>query len=107
MPQTVYVFAFLQASQPTNPLLTFLPMILIFGIFYFLLFMPMQRQKKQQRQMLAGLQNGNIVQTTGGIIGTVVSLNSEDDTLVIRVKPDNIKIQVARSAVAALISSEK
>ena len=81
-------------------------MILIFGIFYFLLFMPMQRQKKQQRQMLAALQNGNVVQTTGGIIGTVVSLNAEDDTLVLRVKPDNIKIQVARSAVAGLISEK-
>ena len=51
------------------------PMILIFGIFYFLLFMPMQKQKKQQRQMLAALQNGNVVQTTGGIVGTIVSLN--------------------------------
>ena len=39
-------------------------MILIFGIFYFLLFMPMQKQKKQQREMLAALQNGNVVQTT-------------------------------------------
>jgi preprotein translocase subunit YajC len=101
-----YVFALLQASQPSNPLLTFLPMILIFGIFYFLLFMPMQRQKKQQREMMASLQNGNVVQTTGGIIGTVVSLNSEDDTLVLRVKPDNIKIQVARSAVSGLISEK-
>jgi preprotein translocase subunit YajC len=106
MPHTVNVFALLQASQPSNPLLTFLPMILIFGIFYFLLFMQMQRQKKQQREMLAALQNGNVVQTTGGIIGTVISLNSEDDTLVLRVKPDNIKIQVARSAVAALISEK-
>ena len=81
-------------------------MILIFGIFYFLLFLPMQRQKKQQRQMLAGLQNGNMVQTSGGIIGTIVSLNTEDDTLIIRVKPDNVKIQVARSAVAGLISEK-
>lgn len=102
--------ALLQAtgqSTGTNPILGFLPMILIFGIFYFLLFMPMQRQKKQQRQMLAALQNGNIVQTSGGIIGTVVSLNTEDDTLIIRVKPDNIKIQIARSAVAGLISEKQ
>jgi preprotein translocase subunit YajC len=106
MSDTVHVFALLQASQPSNPILTFLPMILIFGIFYFLLFMPMQRQKKQQREMLAALQNGNVVQTTGGIVGTVVSLNSEDDTLVLRVKPDNIKIQVARNAVTALISEK-
>jgi len=81
-------------------------MILIFGIFYFLLFMPMQKQKKQQRTMLSSLQNGNVVQTSGGIIGTIVSLNSEDDTLVIRVKPDNLKLQVARSAVAGLISEK-
>ena len=101
---TLY-FAFLQ-TQTTNPILGFLPMILIFAIFYFLLFMPMQRQKKQQRQMLAGLQNGNVVQTSGGIVGTIVSLNAEDDTLIIRVKPDNIKIQVARSAVAGLISEK-
>jgi preprotein translocase subunit YajC len=105
MSETVYL-AFLQAAQPTNPIMGFLPMILIFGIFYFLLFMPMQKQKKKQREMLASLQNGNVVQTTGGIIGTVVSLNSEDDTLVLRVKPDSIKIQVARSAVAGLISEK-
>lgn len=96
----------LQTSTPTNPILGFLPMILIFGIFYFLLFMPMQRQKKQQKQMLAGLQNGDVVQTTGGIVGTIVSLNAEDDTLVIRVKPDSLKIQVVRSAVSGLISGK-
>jgi preprotein translocase subunit YajC len=102
---TVYL-AFLQAAQPTNPLLGFLPMILIFGIFYFLLFMPMQKQKKQQRQMLASLQNGNVVQTTGGIVGTIVSANAEDDTLVLRVKPDNVKLQIVRSAVAGLIAEK-
>ncbi len=50
--------------------------------------------------------SGHVVQTTGGILGTIVSLNSEDDTLIIRVKPDNIKIQVARSAVAGLVSEK-
>jgi preprotein translocase subunit YajC len=81
-------------------------MLAIFAIFYFLLFMPMQRQRKQQKQMLAGLQPGNVVQTSGGIIGTIMSLNSGDDTLVIRVKPDNIKLQVARSAIAGLITEK-
>jgi preprotein translocase subunit YajC len=98
--------AFFQAAQPTNPLLGFLPMILIFGIFYFLLFMPMQKQKKQQRQMLASLENGNVVQTTGGIVGTIVSSNAEDDTLVLRVKPDNVKLQVVRSAVSGLVAEK-
>ncbi len=81
-----------------------LPIILIFGIFYLLLFMPMQRQKKRQRQMLQELQNGSNVLTTGGIVGTIVAM--EDDMLVLRVKPDNIKLQVARSAVSSLISGE-
>jgi preprotein translocase subunit YajC len=104
----VFLSILLQPAQPSSPLGsfgTFLPILLIFGIFYFLLFMPMQRQKKQQQKMLAGLQNGNVVVTTGGIVGTIVSIDS-DDTLVLRVKPDNVKIQVARSAVSSLVSGE-
>ena len=81
-------------------------MILIFGIFYFLLFLPMQRQKKAQKTMLAGLQSGQLVHTSGGIIGTIVSVNPDDDTLVLRVKPDNIKIQIARNAVAGVLSEK-
>ncbi|HSM77976.1 MAG TPA: preprotein translocase subunit YajC [Bryobacteraceae bacterium] len=81
----------------------FLPLILIVGIFYLLVFMPMQRQKKQQQQMLKNLENGNTVLTTGGIVGTIVSINA-DDTLVLRVKPDNIKLQVSRSSVASLVT---
>ena len=99
------ILAFLQQSQP-NAFMGLLPMVLIFAIFYFLLFLPMQRQKKQQRQMLESLQNGNVVQTSGGIIGTIVSRRDEDDTLVLRVKPDNIKLEVARSAVAARLSEK-
>src|SRR6266404_5894739 len=99
------VLALFQAtSAPASSPLSFLPIILIFAIFYFLLFLPMQRQKKQQAKMLTELQNGNVVTTSGGIIGSIVSI--DDDTLVIRVKPDNIKIQVARSAVASLVSKE-
>lgn len=83
----------------------FLPILLIFGIFYFLLFLPMQKQRKQTQKMLATLQNGNTVVTSGGIVGTIVSIDG-DDTLVLRVKPDNIKIQVARSAVSSVVSSD-
>jgi preprotein translocase subunit YajC len=93
----------LQSASP-NSLLGFLPILLIFGIFYFLLFLPMQRQRKNTRKMLEGLQNGNTVATSGGIIGTIVAI--EDDTLVLRVKPDNVKIQVARSSVSSLVSGE-
>jgi preprotein translocase subunit YajC len=102
-------FILLQASAPagpaSNPMLQFLPVILIGAIFYFLVFMPMQRQKKQQAQMLASLEAGSEVVTTGGIVGTVVNISG--DLLVIRVKPDNIKLQIARSAVSGMVSAEK
>ncbi len=87
-----------------NSLIGFLPMIAIFAIFYFLLFLPMQRQKKQTATMLANLKTGDEVVSTGGIIGTVVAVNATDDTLVIRVKPDNVKLQVARTAIASLVT---
>ena len=92
-------------QQSPNALVGFLPILLIFAIFYFLLFMPMQRQKKQQQKMLKELQNGMVVVTSGGIVGTIVAL--EDDMLVLRVKPDNVKLQVARSAVSSLAAEAK
>jgi preprotein translocase subunit YajC len=95
---------FLQTASSSS-LLGFLPILLIFGIFYFLLFLPMQRQRKQTQKMLASLQNGNVVVTSGGIVGTIVAIDN-DDTLVLRVKPDNVKIQVSRSSVSSLFSSE-
>ena len=84
--------------------MNFLPLIFIVAIFYFLVFMPMQRQKKQQAQMLAGLQSGAEIVTTGGIVATIVSI--ADDTLIVRVKPDNIKLQITRSSVASLVTSK-
>lgn len=91
----------MQSQAASNPVLGFLPILLIFAIFYFLLFMPMQRQKKQQQKMLRELQTGNTVVTSGGIVGTIVAI--DEDTIVLRVKPDNLKIQIARSAVSALL----
>lgn len=98
---------YLQTStaSPNSSWLGFLPILLIFGIFYFLLFLPMQRQRKNTAKMLAGLQNGQTVLTSGGIVGTIVAIDA-DDTVVLRVKPDNVKIQVSRNAVSSLVSAE-
>ena len=93
-----------QPAPASNPIIGFLPLIFIVAIFYFLVFMPMQRQKKQQASMLAGLQAGNEVVTTGGIVGTIVNVNP--DTLILRIRPDNVKLQVARSAVASVVTPE-
>lgn len=94
------------APSGGNALLSgILPIVLMFAIAYFLIFMPVQRQRKQTKQMLASLQNGQIVLTSGGIIGTIIAVNS-DDTLILRVKPDNLKIQVSRNSVTSLVTGE-
>ena len=89
----------LQQQPAANPIVGFLPLIFIVAIFYFLVFMPMQRQRKQQQQMLRDLQNGDVVVTTGGIVGTIVSIT--DDKLILRVRPSDIKLEFLRSAVAS------
>jgi preprotein translocase subunit YajC len=103
---TFLAFLLLQQSTGSSPVMGLLLPLALVAIFYLLVFMPMQKQKKQQQAMLKTLENGNIVLTTGGIIGTIVSVNS-DDTLTLRVKPDNIKLQVARTAISSLVTEEK
>jgi len=96
----------LQQSTGSSPIMGLLLPLALVVIFYVLVFMPMQKQKRQQQTMLKALENGNVVLTSGGIVGTIVSINS-DDTLILRVKPDNIKLQVARSSVSSLVAEEK
>jgi preprotein translocase subunit YajC len=109
MPTVVVSLLLFQSSAPgsqsASGLVSFLPILLIFAIFYLLLFLPMQRQRKKQAQMLRELQAGSTVLTSGGVIGTITEIK-DDDTLVLRVKPDGIKLQVARSAVSSIISGE-
>jgi preprotein translocase subunit YajC len=96
----------MQAAAPSGLLSGILPIVLMFGIAYFLIFLPVQRQKKQQQQMLKSLENGQTVLTSGGIIGTIIAVNS-DDTLILRVKPDNLKLQVSRSSVTSLVTGDQ
>ena len=63
-----------------------------------------QRQQKNQKEMVRQLQNGQTVLTSGGIIGTIVAVN--DDTLILRIKPDNLKLQVSRSAVTSVLATD-
>jgi preprotein translocase subunit YajC len=94
-----------QSPAASNPLIQFLPIVVIFGIFYFLLFLPMQRQKKQQQKMLNELKTGDNVLTNGGVIGTVVAVN-DDDTIVLRVRPDGVKLQMSRGSVANVLKDK-
>jgi preprotein translocase subunit YajC len=83
---------------------TFLiPLALMFGIMYFLVIMPQQRQRKKVQEMLAAVKNGDKVITTSGIYGTINGMDG--DTIILKVA-DNVKIRVARAAIAQVEASE-
>jgi len=85
-------------------LFQFLPFILIFGIFYFLVIMPQQRQRRKVQDMLANLKTGDRVITSGGIYGTIVGFR---DLNVVQLQvASQIKIDVAKTAITGLESSE-
>lgn len=82
-----------------------LPLVLIFVIFYFLLILPQQRKQKKWQQMLEGLKNGDRVVTSGGVRGTVIALR--DDCVHLRVPPDNLRLEVVKSAVVSVTPPEE
>lgn len=87
-------------QQPKgSPWGAFLPLIFILVIFYVLLILPAQRQRKRQAQMLSALKTGDRVITTGGILGTIVAI--KDNVIVLRIA-DQVRIEVLRSAIAGL-----
>ena len=88
-----------QGGASPNLLTSFLPIILIIGIFYLLIYRPMRRRQKSHEAMIAELKNGDKVITNGGVYGTVAGLR--ENTVLLKVA-DQVKIEVAKSAVASL-----
>jgi len=80
----------------------FVPLILIFGIMYFLLIRPQQKKVKEHQAMVQALRRGDQVVTQGGIIGKVVKVK-EDNELEIEVA-DGVKVRVVQSTIAQVIS---
>ncbi|HWR15683.1 MAG TPA: preprotein translocase subunit YajC [Terriglobales bacterium] len=85
--------------------LAWAPLVFIFAIFYFLLILPQQRRQKQWKAMLGNLKTGDRVTTSGGIKGTIVALR--DENIHLRVPPDNIRLEVARTAIVSVATGEE
>jgi preprotein translocase subunit YajC len=79
-------------------------LVVIFAIFYFLLIRPMRVKQKKLSQLIKELKKGDKIVTTGGIYGTIAGLT--DSTLLVKIA-DNVKIEIARSAVAGLQPEKK
>jgi preprotein translocase subunit YajC len=77
---------------------TFLPLIAIFAIFYFLLIRPQQQKMKQHQQMVENVRRGDVVVTSGGIIGKVVKVK-DDGEILIEIA-DNVQVRVLKSTLS-------
>jgi len=83
-------------------LIQFLPLVLIFVVFYFLLIRPQQRKAKDHKTMLDALRRGDRVVTGGGIIGTVARVeNPEEVTVDIA---DGVRVRVLRSTISSVLA---
>ena len=78
--------------------------ILFFGVMYFLMIVPNQKKQKKWQEMLAALKSGDKITTTGGLRGVVVTV--KDDAVLLRVPPDNIKLEVVKSSIATVTTEE-
>ena len=95
------------AAQATggSGLALFAPVLLIFGVFYFLLILPQQRRQKKWQQMLAELKTGDKVVTSGGLKGTVFAM--KEDSITLRVPPDNLKLEVSRASIMSVSTQDE
>lgn len=91
-----------QGSQGAGALFSsFLPLIIIFAIFYFLLIRPQSRKAKEHKEVLSNLKRGDKVITTGGIHGVIDDIDGSVVTLKVGIK-DDVKIRVDRNYIAGL-----
>ena len=83
----------------------FIPLILIFVIFYFFLIRPQQKRVKDHKQMVENLKRGDEIITSGGIIGTIDRI-MEDDRIEVIIS-ENVKVQIIRSTITSLLKKEE
>lgn len=88
------------AAAQQNPLISFLPLLVLFAVFYFMLIRPQMKRAKEQRTMIAGLAKGDEVVTNGGIAGRIDELGDSFVTLEIAA---NVKIKLQKSAITLVL----
>jgi preprotein translocase subunit YajC len=100
---TLYFLALQTGGGSSLALLV--PVVGMFAVFYFLLILPQQRRQKKWQAMLAELKTGDKVATSGGLRGTIFSI--KDDAIILRVPPDNLKLEVSRGSIVTVTTQEE
>ncbi len=99
------MFAVLAASPAgAGGSITMLLPLLLIPVLYLMVFRPQQKRQKQWQEMLTSLKTGDRITTAGGIRGII--LNIKDDAIVIRVAPDNVKLEIAKTAIASVTTQD-
>lgn len=92
-------------GQPApNPLVQFIPFILIIVIIYFMMIRPQKKRQQEHEKMVSGLAKGDKVITVGGLHGTVQT--TKEKTIIVKIA-DNVKVEIERSAVSTVVPSGK
>jgi preprotein translocase subunit YajC len=84
-------------QQKGNPLLSLLPLVLIFVVFYFLLILPQQRRQKKHQKLLGALEKGDRIITSAGIHGTIAAVKERTVMVVIS---DGVKVEVEKGHIS-------
>ena len=92
--------AYAQDAASPGGLASFLPLIIIFAVFYFLLIRPQMKRAKEHKNLVAGLSKGDEVLTNGGLLGRIVDISDAFITLEVA---DNVRVKLQRQAVASVM----
>jgi len=101
--ETSLLLLAVEAAPSGGGLMMLLPLLLI-PLLYFVMIRPQQKRQKQWQEMLGSIKAGDRVTTAGGLRGIILSI--KDDAVILRVAPDNLKVEVAKSAIAAVTTQE-
>ena len=82
---------------------SFVPMILIFVVFYFLLIRPQEKKRKEHEKLVSSVKKGEEILTSGGIVGKVVKINDSEPTILVEIA-ENVVVKVLKSAVSDIMS---
>ena len=98
------ILAVLAAPAGSGGSLPLLLPLLLIPVLYLMVFRPQQKRQKQWQQMLGELKNGDRVTTAGGLRGVVISI--KDDSIILRVGPNDTKLEVAKNAIASVTTPD-
>jgi preprotein translocase subunit YajC len=89
--------------QQGSPFVTFIPLLLVFVIFYFLIILPQRKRQRATDAMLENLKSGDKVVTSGGIYGTIISVRDDKRTVQLKISENPvIRVEVARTAISGM-----